>query len=194
MEAVQQRMTAEGYLALEPDGRWMELIDGVLVVNEPGVRHGVTHTQLLLAIGAWIQAAPGRGMVIAPLDVRLDEHNVYAPDLLWYAEHSAPALDDPAPHPLPELAVEIRSPSTWRHDIGVKKSVYEREGLRELWLVDTAASVVLVFRRSQAGAPAFDVALELGGADVLTSALPPGFELGAGELFERARRASPRDR
>ena len=53
---------------------------------------------------------------------------------------------------LPDLAIEIRSPSTWRYDIGAKKSVYEREGLPELWLVDGDANVVLVFRRSAPGA------------------------------------------
>ncbi len=53
--------------------------------------------------------------------------------------------------------VDVRSPSTWRYDIGTKKSVYEREGLPELWLVDTDAGVLLVFRRSTPKAPSFDV-------------------------------------
>ena len=41
--------------------------------------------------------------------------------------------------------------------MGTKKSVYEREGLPELWLVDTDAGVLLVFRRSTPKAPSFDV-------------------------------------
>jgi hypothetical protein len=39
---------------------------------------------------------------------------------------------------LPDLAVEVRSPSTWRYDVGKKKATYERGGLPELWPVDTA--------------------------------------------------------
>ena len=61
--------------------------------------------------------------------------------------------------------------------------LYERAGLPELWLVDTAASEVLIFRRSAAKASSFDVALELERADTLTSPLLEGFELPLGGLF-----------
>ena len=77
----------------------------------------------------------------------------------------------------------MRSPSTWRYDIGAKKAAYERHWLPELWLVDTAADAVLVFRRSGAAQPSFDVALELGLADSLSSSLLPGFGLSLDELF-----------
>ena len=82
------------------------------------------------------------------------------PDLLWYRAGRAPAIDADPPYPLPDLAIEIRSPSTWRYDIGTKKSVYERDGLPELWLVDGDAASLLVFRRSTPRAATFDVALE----------------------------------
>jgi Uma2 family endonuclease len=84
---------------------------------------------------------------------------------------------------VPDLVVEIRSPSTWRCDIGVKKANYERHGARELWLVDTAADVVFVFRRSRARAPRFDVSVDLGAGETLTSPLLPGFALAVGEIF-----------
>lgn len=40
----------------------------------------------------------------------------------------------------PQLAVEVRSESTWRFDVGPKKRVYEEAGLGEQWLVDTAGT------------------------------------------------------
>ncbi len=79
--------------------------------------------------------------------------------------------------------MEVRSPGTWRYDVGRKKAVYESGGLPELWLVDTAADEVLVFRRSAPDAPAFDVAEELSHGDTLTSPLLPGFALELDELF-----------
>ncbi len=85
---------------------------------------------------------------------------------------------------MPDLAVEVRSPSTWRFDLGVKKTGYERHGLRELWLVDTLARTVLVYRRSTAGAAEFDVALEVSEDEQLTSPLLPGFELAVADIFE----------
>jgi Uma2 family endonuclease len=180
-----QTMTAREFLDLPPPehGRPWNLVDGELVVNEPTVLHQQVVLGLVLALTSWARARPGRGQVCLPIDVLLDERNVYAPDVLWYAEGRAPGGHEPAPYAMPDLAAEVRSRSTWRYDIGAKKSGYERKGLPELWLVDTAASEVLAFRRSEPGAPAFDVALQLGTADVLSSPLLPGFELPLERVF-----------
>ncbi len=70
-----------------------------------------------------------------------------------------------------------------RYDVGAKKAAYERGGLAELWLVHTAADVVLVYRRSAPEAAAFDVSLELTAGDELTSPLLAGFALSLRTLF-----------
>jgi Uma2 family endonuclease len=69
-------------------------------------------------------------------------------------------------------------------DIGRKKDNYERHGVRELWLVDTAADVVFVFRRSRADVQRFDISLDVGPGEPLVSPLLPGFALPVGEIFE----------
>jgi Uma2 family endonuclease len=173
-------MTAAEYIALPNDERWCELIDGVVVVNEPRPRHAIVSARLLIALQAWIDTASGRGFVLLPVDVDIDEYNVYAPDLSWVSVLRS--ADERLPR-LPELCVEIRSPSTWRYDVGVKQSRYEDVGLPELWLVDTAAESVIVMRRSKPAAPVFDVALELRGDDRLTSPQLPGFALAIADLY-----------
>jgi Uma2 family endonuclease len=180
---VAQRMTAEEFLALpEPlHRRHTELIDGEIVVHEPLPLHQQVKGELFYALTQWCKQVPGRGRTWLPLDVLIDESNVFAPDLLWYREEAGPDHHGGRPSPVPALAVEVRSPSTWRFDIGVKKAAYEREGLPELWLVDTDAKVVLIFRRSAEDVPSFDVALEV--TDVLTSPQLEGFELALGEFF-----------
>ncbi len=182
---VAERMTADEFLALpEPERGWpWNLIAGEVVVNEPTVLHGDVQGQLYFALTTWTRAAAGRGKVALPLDVQLDERNVFAPDIAWYVEGRAPARIDPRPYQMPDLAVEVRSPSTWCYDVGTKRSGYERHGLPELWLVDTAAEGVLVFRRSEPGAPAFDVSLELAREEELGSPLLPGFVLPLAQLF-----------
>lgn len=181
---VAQRITADEYLALDLEEQRTQLIDGLIVVSEPRLVHQLLHGRLFSALDGWARAAADRGLAVLPLDVLLDDRNVYAPDLLWYSAARVPALDAPWPYPQPDLAVEIRSHSTWRYDIGTKKSVYEREGLAELWLVDSDAAVVLVFRRSAPTARSFDIALELDRSAKLTSPLLPGFALDVGDLFE----------
>jgi Uma2 family endonuclease len=185
MPAVHPIMTADEYLArpFDPRYRGVELVGGRLVVDEPFLRHELVCLEILRGLTCWSHEEPGRGLVTLPIDVLIGEHDVYGPDVLWYRDGRAPQRDDPRPYPVPDLAVEVRSPSTWRFDIGVKKAGYERGALPELWLVDTPAAAVLVFRRSAAAAATFDVALELERDDELTSLLLPGFSVRVDELF-----------
>ena len=181
--AIGALMTADEFLALGEEHRRTQLIEGEVVLYEPQPRHQHVCTDLLVALVNWSRAGPGRGFAILPLDVRLDDRNVYAPDILWYAEDRVPGRNDQPPYPMPDLAIEVRSASTWRYDIGVKKRLYEERGLPELWLVDTRAQAVRVFRRSSAEATAFDVALEYGRDGLLASPQLPGFALVLSELF-----------
>ncbi len=184
---VAEQMTAAKFLDLPvPEhGRPWNLVNGEVVVNQPTRSHGRVLSHLQFALESWVRAEPGRGEVAVPLDVQVDDRNVFAPDISWYAEGRLLSWGAVAPYPIPDIAVEVRSPATWRYDIGEKKAGYERHGLPELWLVDTAAEAVLIFRRSRAGAATFDVALELEGSQRLTSPLLPGFGAAVGSLFLR---------
>jgi Uma2 family endonuclease len=189
MGAIATRMTTEEYYATTVEGDRKQLVDGEIVVNEPKGIHAALQGRLFYALKTWVDAGPGRGLLSLPTDVRMDEHNVYGPDLLWFSEQNVeaafPAGLDAYPAHVPDLCVEIRSASTWRYDIGAKKRVYEAGGLPELWLVDNAAETVLVYRRSSEGSRTFDRSLELSRGDTLTSPQLPGFELPPDELFER---------
>jgi len=183
MSATATRMTAAQYYAVTVEGDRKQLVDGQLVVNDPKLIHGVLQWRLGGALYAWVQAGQGRGICSMPTDVRMDEFNVYGPDLVWIAEEHLPPDLNRYPERVPDLCVEIRSSSTWRYDVGVKKSVYERGGLPELWLVDSVAETVLVFRRSTRGVDRFDVAFELGGGETLEPPRLPGFALSMDDLF-----------
>lgn len=49
---------------------------------------------------------------------------------------------------VPNLVVEILSPSTARRDRGEKKLIYESNGVDELWLVDPTMREIAVFARN----------------------------------------------
>lgn len=180
-----QRMTAEQFLALPPreDTCRLELIEGeVVVLSQPTPLHQLAVVNLVFAIKTWSTAAADRGFVTLNIDTGIDDWNVLSPDLQWYAaDRELPALDRP-PWPLGDLVIEVRSPSTWHRDVGIKRQIYEREGARELWLVDPPARSVLLFRRSGAAAT-FDVTAEVGGDERLESPLLPGFAIATAELF-----------
>jgi Uma2 family endonuclease len=183
MGAIATRMTAEEFFAATVEGDRPQLVEGAVVVDEPLPIHGVLQVRLGSALQRWTEEGPGRGLVVMPTGVVMDEHNVFGPDILWIAESHRPVDLTERLGQVPDLCVEIRSPSTWRYDVGAKKSVYERGGLPELWLVDDVAETVLVFRRSSSESGSFDVALELEGADSLGSPQLPGFALALDDLF-----------
>ncbi len=186
MALTDQRMTAEKFIELPLDEyRFTQLIDGEIVVSEPILRHQRITGFVYRRLAEWTEARPGRGEAGIPVDVVLDERNVFAPDVWWLAEEHRLDREAKRLYTAPDLAIEVRSPSTWRYDIGPKKDTYERLGLPELWLVDTKAEKVLVNRRSAPDGPTFDVAVEVGATEALTSSLLPGFSLSVAELLDR---------
>lgn len=180
-------MTAEEYFTVSVEGDRTQLIDGAMVIDEPLLGHALAQSVLLGELYHWTTDKPGRGFASVPADVVVSPHDVYAPDVWWLREERVPdPLEGRLPG-LPDLAVEIRSASTWRFVVGTKKSRYEAGGLPELWLVDTEAASVLVFRRSAPEVARFDIELELAGGDELGSPLLAGFALPVGRLFRRGR-------
>ncbi len=178
-------MTASEYFSVSTEGDRTQLIDGVMVVDEPLLDHALAQSVLLGELYHWTTEAPGRGFASVPADVVVSPHDVYAPDVWWLGEERVPEPLAGRLDRLPDLAVEIRSARTWRYVVGTKKSRYEEAGLPELWLVDTRSASVLQFRRSGPGAGRFDVEIELTAAHELGSPLLPGFALPVERLFRR---------
>jgi len=151
-------------------------------VNEPTWLHGTVRGGLHFGLEAWVRGAPGRGAVNDPIDVLVDDRNVFGPDVVWYRDGRVPGLHDPRPYAMPDLVAEVRSPSTWRFDIGTKPrrppmsaTGWVSCGSRTRPLPCCSASAV---RR-----PSFDEALELTRGDLLSSPRLRGFELPLDELF-----------
>lgn len=185
MAVALSRMSAAEYLATPEDRpQRTELINGTIVVSEPKLPHQRTQGRLYYFMQRWIDDGAGRGEVWLPADITIDDLNVFAPDVWWVSEARAPGPDAQLMDALPDLVVEIRSPSTWARDLAVKLPAYEAVGVPEAWYVDTEAHTVLVFRRSGSGSATFDVTTELGTDEALTSPMLVGFELGVGAIFQ----------
>ena len=74
---------------------------------------------------------------VSPLDIVLSEYNVVQPDVVYFGPETVARLD-----PLeyvrvpPDAAFEVLSPSTARNDRGRKRTLMERFGVREYWVID----------------------------------------------------------
>ncbi len=184
------KMTAAEFLALPYDPEKLphaQLIDGVVIVNPPITRHQRIVLELARLLQNHVIDHPGSGEAGIEIATPIDEHNVYAPDLWWVPDEQVLARDATGfdqDHP-PALVAEVRSPATWRYDVGTKKDHYEAAGVTELWLIDTDADTVLVFRRSRPNAPTFDVTLALRAGDTLTTPLIADLAIEVAALFDR---------
>jgi Uma2 family endonuclease len=181
MSATTERMTVEEYFRISVEGDRKHLVDGTVVVNdEPTLVHAQVQMRILVALANW-----GQGVTVPPINVRLGDHDLYGPDVSWVREPDPELNERGDLAGVPDLCVEVRSPSTWRHDLGPKRRGYERGGVPELWLVDDTEQRVRVYRRSRPDSTTFDVELELRAGDALTSPQLPGFALALEDLFRR---------
>jgi Uma2 family endonuclease len=153
-----------------------QLIDGeVVVMQSPALKPQVIVGELFVALRSWTRAAPGRGMCGIPVDVLVNERNVYAPDVWWVGADSVPDIEARFIPGVPDIAVEVLSPSTRRYDLVAKRRRYEQEGLPELWFIDPRDLTSTLLLRSERSAGTFDVTVEVKRDEALTSPLLPGF-------------------
>ena len=105
MSATATRLTAEQYYAVTEVGDRKQLVEGEIVVNEPKTIHALLQVRLAFALESWVRAGEHRGLGLMPTDVRMDEHNVYGPDLLWFSAEHVPENLDAYPERVPDLCV-----------------------------------------------------------------------------------------
>lgn len=73
--------------------------------------------------------------------------------------------------------IEVLSPSTRKRDLTLKRQLFDREGVREYWIVDPERNSVAVYRRGDDGSFPLATTLSAKDAETLTTPLLPGWEL-----------------
>jgi Uma2 family endonuclease len=181
------RLTYDDLVAMFPDedGVQRELIDGELFVTpSPFVPHQLLVLRLTLSLGNHLEAFPEQGKVFAaPLDVILTPHDVVEPDLLVVLRDQLAILTEKHVHGAPAIVIEVLSRTTRRRDLTIKRRLFEREGVREYWIVDPDRNSVAVYRRGDDGSFPRVITLDAKDAETLTTPLLPGWELPLERLF-----------
>jgi len=115
-----------------------ELIDGkVYLMAGPNRSHQGILGELYLQFGNFLKGKHCK-VYMAGLDVRLNadtlDDTVVQPDLVIICNHSV--LDKAGCKGVPDMVVEILSPSTSQYDLTTKFNRYLKAGIREYWIVD----------------------------------------------------------
>jgi Uma2 family endonuclease len=176
-----RRYTAQEFEDLPMGPPWYELINNRLVMEpSPEIPHQRSSLSLVARLFNFVEEQ-ALGLVLeAPMDVELDEGNVFQPDILFISNDRLHIIQDGRKiKGAPDLVVEILS-SNKKYDRQEKKSVYERHNVRELWLLDTQKKTVEVFE-NQHGKFVLQQKAQVG--DTVYSRILDGFEVAAAYLF-----------
>lgn len=124
-------------------------------------------------------------MYDAPFDVIFSESRVVQPDILFIASANLHKISKRGFEGVPDLIVEIISPSTFHHDSVTKFRLYEQEGVLEYWLIEPANRVIEVFglEKGKFELHCFVVQEEGSKNTRATSKLLEGFAIEAAEIF-----------
>jgi Uma2 family endonuclease len=108
---------------------------------------------------------------LAPFDVVFDQMNVVQPDLLVVGKERLAIITEANVKGVPDIAIEVLSPSNKRFDREKKLQLYGRVGVPELWYFDPDDGTAEVFHSEAGGRCVLTAKLE-GNATIVSKALP----------------------
>lgn len=135
---------------LPDDGNRYEVVGGELFVTpSPAPRHQRIADELCYALKPYVREhALGTALALGT-DVIRGEKDVVVPDVVVYPVTPDDLDGSWADMPRPILVAEIRSPTTWRRDVGAKREFYVSLGVPDYWIVDPDGRAVTVVRAGQ---------------------------------------------
>ncbi len=82
------------------------------------------------------------------MDIYFPDGNLFKPDFVFISVANSNIVIDnkhSTIHGVPDMVAEVFSRSTMKRDIGVKKDIYEQNGVKEYWMIDPWRETVEVY-------------------------------------------------
>jgi Uma2 family endonuclease len=161
--------TYEDLLAV-PEHKVAEILDGELFTSpRPAAPHAYAAGRIFRDTSSRFDGPPGEGgggwWILFEPELHFGK-DIVVPDLAGWRRERMPAFPNvPFFELAPDWACEVASPSTVRLDRTRKLTVYAREGVGHVWLVDAIARTLEVFRLEEGR---WILAAAHGGDDVVT--------------------------
>lgn len=176
------KFTYKDLQEMPDDGKRYQLIDGELYVTpSPNRAHQRAVGNLHVLLHERIEKAGLGEVYLAPFDVVFDQMNVVQPDLLVVGNERLAIITEANVEGVPDIAIEVLSPSNKRFDREKKLQLYGRVGVPELWYFDPADGTAEVFHTEADGRCVLSAKLE-GNATIVSKVLP-GLSLTLDQVF-----------
>lgn len=117
-----------------------EIIGGEkFMAASPNMGHSTIVSNLIATIGAYVKINKLGICFGDHMDVHFPDGNLFQPDFIFISSAKAELFLDKRRmtlHGVPDMVAEIFSKSTMKRDLGIKKDIYERNGVKEYWIID----------------------------------------------------------
>ncbi len=147
----QAHYTYADYSKWPEDERW-ELIEGVPfnMSPAPSLAHQRVVAELLTQIRSQLRGS-GCEAFVAPFDVRLPKGDeaeeavdtIVQPDIVVVCDPAQ--LDEKGCRGVPDWIIEVLSPHTAARDQIDKRNLYEKQGVKEYWLVHPVDRILMIY-------------------------------------------------
>ena len=127
----------------EPD---FEIIEGVKMLMSPSPisEHASVVSNVVTIFNSYFWTT-NTGRVFADnIDVHLPDGSLFKPDVTVIRDFSIIKLGGTI-YGVPDLVVEVLSASTMLNDLGAKKDTYERNGVKEYWIINHWIKAIEVY-------------------------------------------------
>ena len=116
-----------------------EIIDGKKFIQlGDTIAEGIIKSNLTILIGCHARKNK-LGCQFCNLELDFSPENIFRPDFVYYSASNPKTVFDDVKKTIdgvPDMVAEVFSRSTMKRDIGIKKDTYERNGVREYWMID----------------------------------------------------------
>ena len=150
-----ERYTWQDYLSWPEGERW-ELIQGVAYAMSPAPTTG--HQRIVIELSRqfsnYLLGKPCE-VLVAPFDLKLspaaddDEPTVVQPDLAVTCRREI--VTEQGIIGAPDLCIEVTSPGSVAADRKRKFALYEKHGVPEYWIVESAGGILEIYRLDDSG-------------------------------------------
>ena len=166
----------------DDDNYYCEIIDGEMIrKSAPTPMHQEISRNLLFVLETYNRQHKNGSLFYTPVDVYLDEYNKPQPDLVFVSKEKKNIITNDGIMGIPDLIIEIISPTSVIRDRIEKKNLYERMAVPEFWLVDPQYEEIEIYTSQNGHYKLLSAATTLEGE--LTSGLFEGLAINLNDIF-----------
>lgn len=178
-------LTYEDFKNLPDDGMRHEILDGDHYMSpSPQTAHQRVLADFYYILRQEVEERRIGEVFLSPYDVVLSDTSIVVPDLVYVSNARSDIIKKENIRGVPDLLIEIVSPSNPTRDTQRKRSIYEKQGVPYYWVIDpvnrTVTELVLT-------GPAYKLRSDLAGEAVFKPEIFPGLVIDLSAVWPQDR-------